>query len=236
MDRLINIFNQESVNSTGAWWLFLMSFLGGVISSLSPCTLGILPIIIGYIAGYSKKNTFKIFIQMSFFIIGMAIVLTTLGLLCAIGGKILINKYAEIFALIVNGIIFIMGLNLLGILEFQLPVFIKEMPQNRSNDLILYPLLIGSIFALATTPCSTPILAGIMGFASLSANIILAGLMLFLFALGQGLVIIIAGVFTSMLKQLRTISRVSIILMKLSGLLLVAVSIYLYWKIFSPLL
>ena len=236
MDKLISIFNQETASAGFSWWLLLISFLGGVISSLSPCTLGILPIIIGYIAGYSKKNAFKTFIQMSFFIIGMAIVLTTLGLLCAIGGKILINKYAEIFALIVNGIIFIMGLNLLGILEFQLPVFIKEMPQNRSNDLILYPLLIGSIFALATTPCSTPILAGIMGFASLSANIILAGLMLFLFALGQGLVIIIAGVFTSMLKQLRTISRVSIILMKLSGLLLVVVSIYLYWKIFSPLL
>ncbi len=236
MDKLINIFNQETASAGFSWWLLLISFLGGVISSLSPCTLGILPIIIGYIAGYSKNNTFKTFIQMSFFIIGMAIVLTALGLLCAIGGKILINKYAEIFALIVNGIIFIMGLNLLGILEFQLPVFIKEMPQNRSNDLVLYPILIGSIFALATTPCSTPILAGIMGFASLSANIILAGLMLFLFALGQGLVIIIAGVFTSILKQLRTISRVSIILMKLSGLLLIAVSMHLYWKIFSPLL
>ena len=129
-----------------------------------------------------------------------------------------------------------MGLNLLGILEFQLPVFIKEMPQNRSNDLVLYPLLIGSIFALATTPCSTPILAGIMGFASLSANMVIAGLMLFLFALGQGLVIVFAGVFTSMLKQLRTISRISSVLMKLSGILLVVVSIFLYWKIFSPLI
>jgi len=234
MDKLISIFNQEATSANFSWWLLLISFLGGVISSLSPCTLGILPIIIGYIAGYSKKNALKTFIQMSFFIIGMAIVLTTLGLLCAIGGKILINRYAEIFALIVNGIIFIMGLNLLGVLEFQLPVFIKEMPQNKSNDLILYPLIIGSIFGLATTPCSTPILAGIMGFASLSANLIIAGLMLFLFALGQGLVIIIAGVFTSILKQLRTISRVSSVLMKLSGLLLVAVSIFLYWKIFSP--
>ena len=236
MDKLIALFNQETANASFSWWLFLISFLGGVISSLSPCTLGILPIIIGYIAGYSKKSTLKTFIQMSFFIIGMALVLTTLGLLCAVGGKILINKYAEIFALIVNGIIFIMGLNLLGILEFQLPVFIKEMPQNRSNDLVLYPLLIGSIFALATTPCSTPILAGIMGFASLSANMVIAGLMLFLFALGQGLVIVFAGVFTSMLKQLRTISRISSVLMKLSGILLVVVSIFLYWKIFSPLI
>lgn len=236
MDKLINIFNQEVSSANFSWWLLLISFLGGVVSSLSPCTLGILPIIIGYIAGYSKKSAFKTFIQMSFFIIGMSIVLTSLGLLCAIGGKILINRYAEVFALIVSGIIFVMGLNLLGILEFQLPVFIKEMPQNRSNDLVLYPLIIGGLFALATTPCSTPILAGIMGFASLSANIILAGLMLFLFALGQGIVIVVAGVFTSILKQLRSISRVSSVLMRLSGLLLVVVSMFLYWKIFSNLI
>ena len=234
MDKLVNLFNQEINSANVSWWLFFISFLGGVISSLSPCTLGILPIIIGYIAGYSKKNAFKTFVQMSFFIIGMAIVLTSLGLICAISGKILLNKYAEIFALIVNGIIFIMGLNLLGLLEFHLPVVIKEMPQNRSNDLVFYPLLIGCLFALATTPCSTPILAGIMGFASLSANIVIAGLMLFLFAIGQGVVIVIAAVFTSLLKGLRSISKVSTILMKLSGLLLIGVSTYLYWKIFSP--
>lgn len=236
MDNLISIFNQEISSTNFSWWLLLISFLGGIVSSLSPCTLGILPIIIGYVAGYSSKNGLKTFFQMSFFILGMAIVLTTLGLMCAIGGKILVNKYADFFALIVNGIILLMGLNLLGILDFQMPVFIKQMPQNNSKNLFFYPLLIGGIFALASTPCSTPILAGIMGFASLSANILLAGLMLFLFAMGQGLVIVLAGVFTSILKGLKTISKVSNILMKLSGLLLVIVSGFIYWKIFSGLI
>ena len=233
MDNLISIFNEAIVSANFSWWLLLISFLGGVISSLSPCTLGILPIIIGYVAGYSNKNGIKTFIQMSFFILGMAIVLTTLGLLCAIGGKILINKYATYFALLVNGIIMLMGLNLLGIVDFQMPVFIKQMPQNNNNDLILYPIMIGAVFALASTPCSTPILAGIMGFASLSANIPLAGLMLFLFALGQGLVIVLAGVFTSILKGLKNISKYSSILMKVSGIILILVSAFIYQKIFS---
>lgn len=236
MDNLLTIFNQEAASASFSWWLLLISFLGGVVSSLSPCTLGILPIIIGYVAGYSNKNGLKTFIQMTFFILGMAIVLTSLGLICAIGGKILINRYAAIFGLIVNGIIFLMGLNLLGILDFQMPVIIKQMPQNNSNDLILYPLLIGAVFALASTPCSTPILAGIMGFASLSANLVMAGLMLFLFSLGQGLVIVLAGVFTSVLKGLRSFSRVSGVLMKLSGLILIAISLFIYWKIFSDVI
>lgn len=233
MDNLLTIFNQEVTSDGFSWLLLLISFIGGVISSLSPCTLGILPIIIGYIAGYSNKNGFKTFLQMLFFILGMALVLTSLGLICAIGGKILINKYAAIFALIVNGIIFLMGLNLLGLFDFHMPVFVKQMPQNNSNDLILYPLIIGAIFALASTPCSTPILAGIMGFASLSANIALAGLMLFLFSLGQGLVIVLAGVFTSVLKGLKAFAKVSGLLMKLSGIILLTISIFIYWKIFS---
>lgn len=233
MDNLINLFNTEAAAASFSWWLLLISFLGGVVSSLSPCTLGILPIIIGYVAGYSNKNGVKTFVQMVFFILGMAAVLTTLGLICAIGGKILINKYAAIFGLIVNGIIFLMGLNLLGLLDIQMPVFIKQMPQNNGHDLILYPLIIGAVFALASTPCSTPILAGIMAFASLSANLVMAGLMLFLFALGQGIVIVLAGVFTSILKGLRAVSHVSNVLMKASGLILVAISLFLYWKIFS---
>jgi len=236
MDNLLAIFNQEAASASFSWWLLLISFLGGVVSSLSPCTLGILPIIIGYVAGYSNKSGVKTFIQMTFFILGMALVLTSLGLICAIGGKILINRYAAIFGLIVNGIIFLMGLNLLGILDFQMPVFVKQMPQNNNNDLILYPLIIGAVFALASTPCSTPILAGIMGFASLSANLVMAGLMLFLFALGQGLVIVFAGVFTSVLKGLRTFSRVSDVLMKISGVILIAISIFIYWKIFSEVI
>ncbi len=233
MDNLISLFNTEAASANFSWLLLLISFLGGIVSSLSPCTLGILPIIVGYVAGYSNKSGIKTFIQMVFFILGMALVLTSLGLICAIGGKILINKYAAVFGLIVNGIIFLMGLNLIGILDIQMPVFIKQMPQNNGNDIILYPIIIGAVFALASTPCSTPILAGIMAFASLSANLVLAGFMLFLFALGQGLVIVLAGVFTSILKGLRSVSKVSGVLMKASGLILVAVSIYIYWKIFS---
>jgi len=102
--------------------------------------------------------------------------------------------------------------------------------------MVLYPILIGAVFALAGTPCSTPILAGIMAFASMSTNILSAVLMLFMFSLGQGLILVVAGVFTSSLKGLKSFAYVSEILLKLSGVLLILSSIYIYYKIFSPLL
>ena len=130
----------------------------------------------------------------------------------------------------------VMGLKIAGLLDFDMPVIIKAMPANSTNSLFIYPLLLGITFALAGTPCSTPILAGIMAFSAMSRNFFAAVLMLFLFAFGQGLILIIAGIFTSGLKNLKKMSGFTDILMKISGWLLIFVAVYLYFKIFAPLL
>ena len=129
-----------------------------------------------------------------------------------------------------------MGLKISGILEFEMPVIIKAMPTNSTHSLFIYPILLGITFALAGTPCSTPILAGIMAFAAIGKNLIAAVLMLFLFAIGQGLILIIAGIFTSSIKNLKKLSRFTDVLMKISGILLIGVAIYLYYKTFAPLI
>jgi len=82
----------------------------------------------------------------------------------------------------------------------------------------------------------TRILAGIMAFAAIGKNLTLAILMLFLFALGQGVILILAGIFTSTLKNMKSLARFTEILLKISGVLLVLVSIYMFWKIFMPLI
>ena len=72
-----------------------------------------------------------------------------------------------------------------------------------------------------------------MSFATLTNNMILAGLMLLCFSIGQGVVVILAGVFTSFLKGLRNFSSISEVLMKISGVLLVVGALLIYFKIFS---
>ena len=64
-------------------------------------------------------------------------------------------------------------------------------------------VLIGAIFAFAASPCSTPILASVMAVASLSANLIFSICLLLAFALGQGVIIILVGMFTSIIKNFR---------------------------------
>lgn len=223
-------------NSNNLLILFSLSFLGGLIASISPCSLSMLPIIIGYIGGYSDAKPSKTLLQMIFFVIGTAIVFSAIGIICAITGKVFVSFASGYFGLILASIILIMGLKLVGFLDFEMPVVIKEMPKNDTNNTFLYPIILGGVFALVGSPCSTPILAGIMAFASLSANIINAIIMLFLFSLGQGLILILAGFLTSRLKNWQSFYKISDILMKLCGVLLILASLYIFYKIFHPLI
>ena len=227
MENLTELFNSQ----TSIYILFGAAFLGGLISSISPCSLSMLPLIIGYVGGYSKENPLKTLLQMIIFVIGSGIVFAVIGGICAFTGKLFVgNPY---FTLIVASIILIMGLKILDVIDFELPVIIKEIPQNNFNNEILYPLLLGAVFALIGTPCSTPILASIMGFASISAKVSQAVIMLFLFSIGQGLILIIAGFLTSKLKTGKNVYKVSEGILKFSGALLVLVSLYIFYKIFS---
>ncbi len=231
MEELVQIFS----NPSSIYALFGISFLGGLIASVSPCSLSMLPLIVGYVGGYSDEKPTKILVQMMFFVLGASIVFSIIGIICALTGKIFVgNPY---FSLIVASIILIMGLNIVGVLEFQMPVLIKEIPQNNFNNDFLYPILLGAVFAIIGTPCSTPILASIMAFASMSANIAQSVLMLFLFSLGQGLILIFAGWLTSKIKSSgEKFYNFSEKIMKISGILLILIAIFIYYKIFSAVI
>lgn len=214
--------------------LFWLSFLGGLIASISPCSLAMLPMIIGYIGGYSDEKPSKTLVQMIFFVLGTAVIFTLIGIICAITGKVFVSFAGGYFGLFIAAIVLIMGLKLVGVLDFELPVMIKEIPQNKAQSTYLYPILLGAVFALAGTPCSTPILAAIMAFASLSASLAQAVVMLFLFAIGQGLILIVAGFLTSRLKNWKGFYKFSDVLLKISGMLLILAALYIYYKIFAP--
>lgn len=236
MIDIVNTLTQSIQGENFKITMLLASFLGGVIASVSPCSLAMLPIIIGYIGGYSKEKPLKTLLQMIVFVLGSAVVFAAIGIICAVTGKVFISFLGSYFGLFIASFLVVMGLKLLDILDFEFPVIIKSIPKNAAGYSFLYPFLIGMVFALAGTPCSTPILAGIMAFASVSENILFAVLMLFLFALGQGIILIIAGVFTSTVKNMQAFVKVSEFLLKFSGILLILSGLYIFYKIFSSLL
>lgn len=236
MNNMIEIFSVENITFTTLIFMLTVSFFGGVVASISPCSIAMLPLMIGYVGGCSKETPYRTFLQLLSFILGTAVVFTIIGIICAITGSVFASVFGGYFTLIMASLLLVIGLKITGILDFDLPVIIKSIPQNNTSSLFIYPFLLGIAFALAGTPCSTPILAGIMVFAAIGRNLPVAVLMLFLFALGQGLILLAAGLFASGLKNLKKFANVTDKIIIVSGYLIILVSFYLYYKVFAPLI
>ena len=200
-------------------------FSAGLLTSLTPCMLSMLPITIGYIGGYENKGKISALIQSSWFALGLATTLAILGILAASLGRI----YGQIgvgLPIFVSAIAIIMGLNLLEIIPLSFPSFggsdwIKEdFPE------AVRSYLLGLTFGLVASPCSTPVLATLLAWVASSKDLLLGGLLLLAYAVGYVLPLILAGTFTGTLKNFLELRRVSEWINPVSGVLLLGFGIF----------
>lgn len=234
MIDITGYFTEQVLSGNFRLMLIGLSFLGGLIASISPCSLAMLPIVIGYIGGFNENDNRQTMLQLTSFVLGSAIVFSIIGIICAVTGRVFISIAGGYFVVFVASLLLAMGLHLLGYIDINLPTLISKIPSNSNNSRYLYPMLLGAVFAIGGTPCSTPILAGIMSFAAITNNILLSILMLFMFALGEGVILVCAGMFTNVIKQIDKVADYSEVFLKLIGVVMVVASVYLYYKTFSP--
>jgi len=204
-----------------------LAFAGGVVSSLLPCTVGMLPVLIGYVGGYAEDNKGEVFRQVMLFVLGVATVMTALGILVSLAG-LTFGSVGRGWYFIVGGLALFMGLQLIGLLRIPLPQLITKLPESKPGQ-ILAPFVLGLAFGAASSPCGTPFLTVILGFISYGKNPILGAASLFSYALGQSMLLVMIGLFTGFLKHMAILRRVgsvmnllSAIIFILGGLLLIA--------------
>ncbi|NJL79368.1 MAG: cytochrome c biogenesis protein CcdA [Richelia sp. RM2_1_2] len=200
-------------------------FLAGLLTSLTPCMLSMLPITIGYIGGYEAKSRIQAAAQSTWFAAGLATTLAALGILAAVVGKV----YGQIgigLPIIVSIIAILMGLNLLEALPLQLPSWgstewiSQELPQG------VRAYCIGLSFGLVASPCSTPVLASLLGWVANTKDLILGAALLLSYTAGYVTPLILAGTFTASIKKIISIRRFSGWVNPLSGALLVGFGVF----------
>lgn len=216
--------------------LIIASFVGGIISSLSPCTIGLLPLILAYVCGVSQNSQKELLIKLLSFSTGLAGVLGIIGILCAATGKVFGGINSPVLLLLFGSVMMVLGLQLVGFIDLQLPAVVKKIPQNDETSLFWYPFIIGVLFAFISSPCSSPILAGIMAIATAKSDFLTSFFMLFAFAFGQCLIIILAGLFASFLKKLQKLQKYTDILIKLSGVVFIVFAILIWVSVYANVL
>lgn len=218
-----------------------LAFAAGVVSSLLPCTLAMLPVLVGYVGGYAEDSKWSVLRQVLMFMLGVALVMTILGVSASMVGVAFGTWVGKGWYLAIGVLAMLIACNLMGWVHLPLPKGLSKLPQQGAGKWVS-PLLLGMAFGITSSPCGTPFLAAILGFISRERNIWLGGASLFSYALGQGMLFLVVGLFTGLLKHmaiLRHVGRVLTVMSALSffvfGLMLLAVGFGIWPRLLTAL-
>lgn len=200
-------------------------FMAGLLTSLTPCMLSMLPITIGYIGGYEAKSRLEAAAQSTWFALGLATTLAGMGIIAAFVGKV----YGQVgigLPIIVSIIAILMGLNLLEALPLQFPSLGETNWISADLPKGLRSYAIGLTFGLVASPCSTPVLASLLGWVANTQDLILGAVLLLSYTAGYVAPLILAGTFTAAIKKLLELRRWSGWINPVSGALLVGFGVF----------
>ena len=200
----------------------LIVFTGGLLTSLGPCSLSLLPITVAYLAGF--KNNQNPLQRTISFCSGIVISLVILGSLSGFLGKIY-GQLPSFFSVFISFLAIIMGLNLLGIVKFSLPT--GPNPKDWENKVppALAPVSAGLAFGLASSPCTTPVLAVLLAWIATQGNPLSGTIFLGSFAMGQIVPLFVAGTFAASIPKLLSFRRMGKWVPPISGVILLTVGL-----------
>lgn len=208
----------------------LLVFAGGVLTSIGPCNMAMIPLIIGYVGGSRDLTRGRSFMLSATFATGLAITFMLLGVVVSFVGG-LVGAGHKWFYYIVAGICILIGLQLLGVLQVPIPTWFAEQRERIGWRGAPGALALGLVSGLVASQCATPVLAAILTYVMAEGTVAYGALLLFVYALGRGVPIVVAGTFTGALKQFLVLGRWAAALEKVSGAIIIGVGVYLVWLV-----
>jgi thiol:disulfide interchange protein DsbD len=204
---------------------FLLAFLGGVGVSLTPCMYPLIPITAGYIGLRARGSKIKALSLSLIYVTGIAITYSLLGLLASLGGRFFGSVSSQPITYIFVGIVVIVfGLSMLDLFQISLPNIIR-LPTDKKQRYIA-TFFLGLTSGLIITPCLTPVLGTILVYLATKKNIFYGVTLLFSFAYGLGLILILIGTSSSILVSLPKSGKWMVYIKKLAGIILLGMGIY----------
>ena len=216
---------------------YIVAFVAGLLTYLSPCLLPLIPAFIAYITGVSfqdlkseeKKRVWrkKTIIHSLLFIAGFSLVFVLLGLTATLVGKVLF-QYQKFIRIAGGILIMLFGLQLLGILNFDFLAKERKLSIATKGASYIGSFLIGVTFAAAWTPCAGPILGSILVLAGTKSSILMGAKLLTVYSLGIAVPFFITAVLiNSFLGYFNKFQKVIGIINIIGGVFLIIVGILL---------
>ncbi len=204
---------------------YVISFLEGVVTFISPCLLPMLPIYISYFAGDAQlRNGKKTLCNAMGFVLGFTVVFVMLGALAGTLGGFL-RTHQTTVNLITGLIVVLFGLHFLGV--FQLRFFRGMQGAKPEKQLGFFSaMLFGVIFSVGWTPCVGAFLGSALMLASQQGEVLTGILMLLCYSLGLGIPFVVSAVLIDKLTSaFGFIKKHYTVINRICGVFLVAVGV-----------
>ncbi len=216
----------QNALEAGSWVAFFIVFLGGILSSLTPCVYPVIPITISFI-GARSKGKFHGFIQSLYFVMGMALVYSGLGMAAALGGGSFgaVGQSPAVQAIIAV-IFLVFAASMFGAFEIQLPSSISAKLQEGDKSGPLGAIVMGAITGFIAAPCVGPIIAVLLVYIATTGSLAMGFFLMLAYALGMGLLFLVIGTFAGAMNALPGAGGWMDTVKKFFGVVMVAMAVY----------
>lgn len=206
---------------------YLLTFIEGIASFISPCLLPMLPIYISYFIGEDNKKTSKAVINSIGFVCGFSIVFLVLSIFASTFG-LLVSEYIKYIKIAFGIIIILLGLNYMEILNLKIVNKSKVMNKNAKDLNFIKSVLFGILFSISWTPCIGTFLSSALLLIAKQQDVFKGILLMLLYSIGLGIPFIISVVLIEKLKSAfnfikKNYDKIKII----SGIILIGMGIYI---------
>lgn len=206
---------------------FVIAFLEGIATIISPCILPLLPLYLVYFAGNDEEgDPVKVAKNALGFITGFTIVFVLLGVLAGVAGSFLV-QYRTIVNITLGIIVIFFGLSFLGIIKYKPGR--RQNPQAQVNNLGFFSSIVfGIVFSLGWTPCVTAFLGSALLMASQQGSALHGALLLLIYSLGLGVPLMSFALLMNRLKNAITFIKSHYDLInKICGILLIILGAFM---------
>lgn len=212
-------------------------FVFGLLLSLTPCVLPMIPILSGIIISKSQKMSHgHAFVLSCAYVFGMAITYAIAGVIFSFIGYSVQTIFQQAWIIILFSLIFVaMALSLFGFYNIQLPQALQnkltKMSNHQKHGSYIGASVMGCLSTLILSPCVTPPLVGALAYISQRGSVVLGGSALFVMGIGMGVPLLLIGAFS--VKLLPKVGPWMNAIKYVLGVLMLAVAIWIVSRIIS---
>ncbi|MFZ9594686.1 MAG: cytochrome c biogenesis protein CcdA [Bdellovibrionia bacterium] len=255
MDSITQFLNQllQANGATLGWGdagiALVFAYLGGILSSLTPCVYPMIPITIGVVGGVNpvERSWSQVFLRSLSYVLGMTVVYSFLGILAGLSGRVF-GSFTQTsgWYMTLGTIMTFAALVMLEILPFDPGAWWAKLRQKLSSSrpafgtpstpklgaemTALGAFFLGSSSGLIAAPCTTPVLTSILAYIAKTQSVGLGFSLMICFSLGLGTLLLVIATFTGALQVLPKSGQWMKTLKAISGLILLAFAEYLIYQ------